>query len=212
MRKTNLDKLYPTLTHDERFRLLLTALARGDEDDAHNITNSCPKKNYSMADAAYADRLEASRDIALFYSLEWLLKEQMFSVSSVILTMNNFARNSYLTGYLLGRGEQVDRDKAVDTADELAISHTQEVQQEYTAMHEDSKRQIKALIVSLEEFCHDIGVPVEHLLYWFPPTIEWVNDKKAELQDVQPDTEVVDYYLSTLREYWAERTGEAITG
>ncbi|KAF1083867.1 hypothetical protein SPSYN_03023 [Sporotomaculum syntrophicum] len=210
MRKNNLAKLYPNLTPDERFKLLLTALARGDEDDAHDIAHSCPKKSYLISDPAYADRLEAGRDIAIFYSLEWLLQEQRFSVSSVILTMNSFARNSYLTGYLLGCGKQVDINKVVDKADELATSHTQDVQQEYTTMHEQSKRQLKALLLALEEFCHDIDVPIEHMFYWFPPTIEWINDKKAELQDVQPDDEAMNCYLSLLQGCWTERTGETI--
>ncbi len=206
MRKANLTDLYTTLTPDERFKLLLTALARGDEDDAWDIAHSCPKKNYSMSDAAYSDRLDTCRDIALFCSLEWLLKERAYSASKAILTMNRFAHDSYLTGYLAGCGNDADMDAAVDKAYE----HTVDVRQEYVAMHNDSQRQLKSLLSALEIFCRDIDVPIEHMFYWFPPTIGWINDTRTALQDVQPDAEAMDYYLSTLRGYWTEATGEAI--
>jgi hypothetical protein len=56
-------KLYFLFTGEERFRLYIEALCRGDEAEARRLTDNCPRETCSMNHAAYADRCSASREI-----------------------------------------------------------------------------------------------------------------------------------------------------
>jgi hypothetical protein len=58
-----LGKLYGRFGPEERFRLTLEALARGDEDEAGRLSESCPRRTYVMKDAAYGHRLNAGLQI-----------------------------------------------------------------------------------------------------------------------------------------------------
>ena len=53
MRREGLAKFYDRLTPEERFRLLIEALVRGDEGEWRNLEKSCPKRIYEMSDVAY---------------------------------------------------------------------------------------------------------------------------------------------------------------
>jgi len=63
MKKGGLDTLYYFFTGEERFRLYLEALYRGDEAEVRRLVESCPRVSYSMNEAAYADRCKASKEI-----------------------------------------------------------------------------------------------------------------------------------------------------
>lgn len=51
-----LNKLYETLTNDERIKLLLQAFARNDEQEIDSLEGSCPRKSYRMADYKYTTK------------------------------------------------------------------------------------------------------------------------------------------------------------
>jgi hypothetical protein len=63
VRKDRLGKLYDRFDPEERFRLTLEAMARGDEQEAKRLSGSCPLRTYTMKDVAYSDRLHASWQI-----------------------------------------------------------------------------------------------------------------------------------------------------
>ena len=63
MKKHVPEKLYFFLTGEERFRLDIEALYRGDETEARRLVEECPSETYSMNQAAYTDRCRASREI-----------------------------------------------------------------------------------------------------------------------------------------------------
>jgi hypothetical protein len=56
---------YACLTPAERFALTIEAMARGDENEADRLEDSCPRLTYSHADAKFQDRLRRSYTIAL---------------------------------------------------------------------------------------------------------------------------------------------------
>ena len=70
MRKDGLGKLYDRFDPEERFRLTLEALARGDEGEAKRLSGSCPLRTYTMKDVAYSDSLRASRQITTIVHLD----------------------------------------------------------------------------------------------------------------------------------------------
>ena len=72
MKKDRLGKLYYILTAEERFRLTIEALSRGDEAEVKRLDETCPKEIYSKNQATYTDRCRASKEIvdALCSSLD----------------------------------------------------------------------------------------------------------------------------------------------
>ena len=61
MKKDGLKKLYDRLTPEERFNLLIEAVARGDEVECRNLVESCPRLTYEMNDMAYEDLVRRTR-------------------------------------------------------------------------------------------------------------------------------------------------------
>jgi hypothetical protein len=64
--KKGLGRLYDRLTPEERFRLDVLALARGDEEESERLTATCPRRGYTMNDWDFVGRWEAARELALF--------------------------------------------------------------------------------------------------------------------------------------------------
>jgi hypothetical protein len=65
MRPNGLGKLYDRLTLEERFRLDVLAMARGDAEESELLTNTCPKRDYVMNDWGFVGRWEAARGLAM---------------------------------------------------------------------------------------------------------------------------------------------------
>jgi hypothetical protein len=63
--KKGLGRLYDRLTPEERFRLKVLALARGDEEESERLTRTCPRRDYTMYDWGFVGRWEAARELAL---------------------------------------------------------------------------------------------------------------------------------------------------
>jgi hypothetical protein len=63
--KKGLGHLYDKLTPEERFRLDVLALARGDEEESKHLTRTCPSRGYTMNDRKFVGRWEAARELAM---------------------------------------------------------------------------------------------------------------------------------------------------
>jgi hypothetical protein len=63
--KKGLGRLYDRLSPEERFRLKILALARGDEEDSERLTSTCSRRDYTMYDWGFVGRWEAARELAL---------------------------------------------------------------------------------------------------------------------------------------------------
>jgi hypothetical protein len=63
--KKGLGRLYDRLTPEERFRLDVLALARGDEEESERLTRTCPRRGYTVNDWGFVGRWEAARELAM---------------------------------------------------------------------------------------------------------------------------------------------------
>jgi hypothetical protein len=63
--KKGLGRLYDRLSPEERFRLKVLALARGDEEESERLTATCPRRDYTMYDWGFVGRWEAAQELAL---------------------------------------------------------------------------------------------------------------------------------------------------
>ena len=63
--KKGLGRLYDRLTPEERFRLDVLAIARGDEEESERLTATCRRRDYTMYDWGFVGRWEAAQELAL---------------------------------------------------------------------------------------------------------------------------------------------------
>jgi hypothetical protein len=108
--KKGLGKLYNRFTPEERFRLDLEAMTRGDEEESRRLVDSCPRKSYTLTDIAFTDRWLGSEVITLTVCID--LAQHLSKLRIVIafrealpLTYNacgNQAILAYLDGYEAG--------------------------------------------------------------------------------------------------------------
>jgi hypothetical protein len=70
MSKNGLRRHYDKLTAEERFRLDVLAMARGDMQESERLVSSCPKFSYDMNDRAFTGRWLGALDMTLRVYLE----------------------------------------------------------------------------------------------------------------------------------------------
>jgi hypothetical protein len=110
VRKDRLGKLYDRFQPEERFRLTLEALARGDEGEADRLSESCPRRTYTMNDLAYGDKIRAGLQITMVVCLDLgprLAKLQMLDALRVTgpylrTVWKNEAYSAYFDGHRSG--------------------------------------------------------------------------------------------------------------
>jgi hypothetical protein len=69
MTKNRLHRHYDRLTPEERFRLDVLAMARGDAAESERLVGSCPKLTYRMNERAFVGRWTGAIDITLRASI-----------------------------------------------------------------------------------------------------------------------------------------------
>ena len=63
--KNGLRKLYDRLTPEERFKLDVEAMARGDAEESRRLVESCPRRGYTMTDLRFSGRWDGALQIAM---------------------------------------------------------------------------------------------------------------------------------------------------
>jgi hypothetical protein len=108
--KKGLGRLYDRLTPEERFRLDVLALARGDEEESERLTVTCPRRDYTMYDWGFVGRWAASWDLAMLAHVDVVRRldkikmigafRDMFPYLSTI--RQNEVHCAYLDGHMAG--------------------------------------------------------------------------------------------------------------
>jgi hypothetical protein len=65
-----LGKLYDRLTPEERFRLDVEAMARGDTEESRRLVDTCPRLGYTMTDLAFSGRWQTTLEMVLALSVD----------------------------------------------------------------------------------------------------------------------------------------------
>jgi hypothetical protein len=110
MSKNGLHRMYDRLEPEERFRLDVLAMARGDRLESGRLTRSCPMRSYTMTDLAFSGRWTAAVEIfaLTFMELEkHLAKLQMVEAFRVMgpylrTLMKNDGDDAYFDGHKRG--------------------------------------------------------------------------------------------------------------
>ena len=110
MSKNSLHRHYDRLTPEERFRLDVLAMARGDMAESERLVGSCPRFSYTMNDRGFAGRWQGAIEITLRVYIplgELLAKLQMVDAFREMVPysqslLNNIAFDAYYDGHESG--------------------------------------------------------------------------------------------------------------
>ena len=102
--------IYGRLTPEERFRLDVLALVRGDEEESRRLAATCPLRDYTMNDWGFVGRWEVARELAMLAYMdvaERLGKIEMIEAFSGVLpylrvVWQNDVHEAYFAGHAAG--------------------------------------------------------------------------------------------------------------
>ncbi len=110
MKDNGLGKLYDRLTPEERFKLDVEAMARGDSEESRRLVDTCPRRAYTMTDLQFAGRWDGAIQItmaALMDLRQNTTKLRMIDAFRAVLPYSdmlaqNNASEAYLDGHRSG--------------------------------------------------------------------------------------------------------------
>jgi hypothetical protein len=65
MKHNGLGKLYDRLTPEERFKLDVEAMARGDTEESRRLVDTCPRHSYTMTDLGFSGRWDGAIQLTM---------------------------------------------------------------------------------------------------------------------------------------------------
>jgi hypothetical protein len=71
MKQNGLSKLYDRLTLEERFRLDVEAMARGDAEESRRLVDTCPRRSYTMTDLGFSGRWDGAIQLCMAVLLDF---------------------------------------------------------------------------------------------------------------------------------------------
>jgi hypothetical protein len=213
--KDTITKLYPSLTGQERFQLALRATADGNNEERERLVRTCPKKNYTMNEAAFIDRIEAAETLTLAFSLDLAERHgRLQLVVAVQKFLPHIVEKLMLQGYLgmdrcyesgwLAAG---GKGPPPDMEENEYLLFDKEIQP-LVLIRRALQEQVKALWEAFSEVSrNDMGLEPEVPLAAFcPPILEWLKDDIAG--EIDADEAVKSKNIVLMRDYWQKRVGE----
>jgi hypothetical protein len=80
-KRNGLEKLYDRLTPEERFKLDVEAMARGDSEESEHLTSTCPRHTYTMNELGFSGRWHGAVELTLITLLD--LRARMVKVRMI---------------------------------------------------------------------------------------------------------------------------------
>jgi hypothetical protein len=167
-REKRLGRLYNLLTPEERFRLDVLALARGDEEESERLTTTCPRSTYTMYDREFIDRLEAAQKLAMLAYMDVVSPLDKIKVlaafretfSSLRMIRQDDLLSAYLDGHEAGRryaweksgnaGEPPGCEADEEEAERNADPSTDEALQKWTGHCEELDARFERMLEGIE--------------------------------------------------------------
>ena len=228
MKKDDLTKLYDRLTPEERFKLVLEAITRGDETECRNLVKCCSRVLYEMNDMAYEDLVRASEKITTLVCLHLaprLIKLRMFAgFSGVLASFRNAclgeAHSAYFRGRALGekarRGAHSKnhprgrRNPDLESADALG-KITSCIEEEWSVfavligrLEENLRIEVVTRWEAFSSFSREeMGVEPKTLIKaWFEPMLAEIEAVEGTLDTTPTNPQRLQEYASDLRQLW----------
>ena len=106
MKQNGLGKLYDRLTPEERFKLDVDAMARGDTEESRRLVDTCPRLHYRMTDLQFSGRWESALLLCMAALMDLrytVAKLRMIDAFRVVIPYaQTLAQDSALDAYFKG--------------------------------------------------------------------------------------------------------------
>jgi hypothetical protein len=224
MSKNGLHRLYDRLEPDERFRLDVLAMARGDKQESERLVSSCPKFSYTMTDNAFSGRWLGALDITL-HSYLWVAGyldrlKTLEAIREILPLQADYARermrDAYLEGHRAGTRQAWQGDgpapewplEGIDEAevDRLAGLGASIMPEILNGLERREATNALTLWRGFAAFCEDfLGLDALKILtVVLEPGVPRIEDLEAtaERLDLEPDAEQVEEIREGLAEAW----------
>jgi len=235
MKKDGLGKFYSDFTGEERFRLHLEALYRGDEAEVRRLVESCLRETYLKNEADFADRFTASREIVnvLCSALAPLLAELrtiesfrvfLTYVLNVYINKVNKVVVAYLDGYQVGSkraweaaGKMGDppgwkERKGGDEEDKESQRLEKAMGEVVGPLGERERELLEEALTMWTAFAHfcteELLLQPEKLVkVWFEPMLPEIDRLKDLSASTELNPEILEEYKALFKEMWTEVVG-----
>ncbi len=220
MSKTNgVGKLYDRLTPEERFRLDVEAMARGDEEESELLTSTCPRRTYTMTDGGFSGRWDAARQLTMAALMDFrqnTAKLRMVDAFRVVLPYaEQLAHNGAAEAYLEGnKGGPERMDEDLERIEARVKEDARVIPELLERLERELATEALAVWEAFSLFCEeDMKLTPEKLLRaTFPPALEdvgWFRQLCERLQLEASETEAdVKEYCEHMRGHWQRRLGQ----
>jgi hypothetical protein len=213
---------YDKLSPDERFRLAIEALARGDAQEADRLAAACPRKVYREIDAQYGQRVRVSSEIVSAVVLDLaprLGKLRMIEAFRDFLPVflgrgMDVAAMAWLDGYREGKHGRRKRDnKIVEAGIEKAINDAELATKRVPEVLEEIRSAVAAEIKGIWEAFSQFSKrelrlgPETVVSAWFEPALAHLHAVRDALDGVQPAPAFVEEYDASLTKTWRRLIG-----
>lgn len=221
MKGDGLVRHYDRFTPNERFHLVLEAMARGDDDEVRRLAATCPLQTYRMGDHRYTEKIEGGRLAVAGFSIAWLHANRAYRLADGALFTHRTARDFAVKGYVAGanatwkaagkKGLRIaidGREPRLDDPSEALIGEVRDsLQVELEARYREAVSRLKGVWGAFCQFCEDIGVEPEKLLAWNKAVLLEVEVARELLDgDIPADEETVDTVYEGLCKAWPSGT------
>ena len=173
------NKLYETLTNEERIKLFIQALARNDDEELDRLDNSCPQRTYRMTDYEFKSKKINALIISAFHMLD--------SYQSLTLAMAS------LISLLAFEGNE---DKKSEQNYEISKD-----------CFNTSMALFKGREEGWKMFCDSIGIDPKQTREAFKMVIPWDENGafyflESLSFDIKPNSKVTESTVSQLKAIW----------
>ena len=232
--RNGLHKHYDKLTPEERFRLDVLAMARGDKQESERLVSTCLRRSYTMNDRHFSGRWLLAMDITLrlyVWVAEYLDRLAMVDAAHVALPYHeSFARKAALDIFLEGHkagarqawraagGKGSVPEWPLEGIDEGKVDETLErwpgiLPEILDKLEREAVREALALWRGFGTFCADVlGLDARKVLtVVLEPAVGRIDDleARAERLDLEPDAERMEEVRAGLAEAWRSVEGRA---
>lgn len=145
------DQNYRKFTGEERFKLVMEALVRGDEKEAQKLWETCPIHTYSITDMQFRERVSGIIMLGdLFFKM-------------CVCSYSNIEKAD---GYIYDQIEE--REYALEHGFENLSSVSEDTLELVKAIRDTAIARLKALHLAFNDFCLAIEINIEHVLKDLP--------------------------------------------
>jgi len=192
--KKGLGRLYDRLTPEERFRLDVLALARGDEEESERLTAACPRRSYTMYDWRFVGRWAAARDQAMLAHMEVVRRLDKIKMMAAFRDMFPYlgtvwqdeVRLAYLDGHMAGSRHACNWSSKAGEAPGWEADEEAELNPDPTGYEDLRKRAGDGMYARLEEMLEEMERKLvgEALTAWFGFTRFCAQEMELEAEEL----------------------------